>query len=33
VAAIDGFYADALDPVNGEFLLQLVGVVDDPFMA
>ncbi|NNE52472.1 MAG: DUF4214 domain-containing protein [Sulfitobacter sp.] len=32
VAAIDGFYADALDPTNGEFLLQLVGVVDDPFM-
>ncbi len=31
VAAIDGFYADALDPENGEFLLPLVGVVDDPF--
>ncbi|WP_282048420.1 DUF4214 domain-containing protein [Sulfitobacter mediterraneus] len=31
VAAIDGFYTDALDPSNGEFLLQLVGVVDDPF--
>jgi len=31
VAAIDGFYTDALDPISGEFLLQLVGVVDDPF--
>jgi len=31
VNAIDGFYADALDPANGEFLLQLVGVLDDPF--
>ena len=31
VAAIDGYYADALDPTTGEFLLQLVGVVDDPF--
>ena len=27
----DGFYADALDPTNGEFLMPLVGVLDDPF--
>jgi len=32
-AAIDGYYADALDPNNGEFLLQVVGVLDDPFAA
>jgi len=31
VAAIDGYYADALDPDNGEFLMPLVGVLDDPF--
>ena len=31
VAAIDNFYTDALDPDNGEFLMQLVGVLDDPF--
>jgi hypothetical protein len=31
VTAIDGFYADALDPSNGEFLMQVVGVLDDPF--
>ena len=31
IDAIDGFYADALDPNNGEFLMQLVGVLDDPF--
>jgi hypothetical protein len=31
VAAIDGFYADALDPNNGEFLMQVVGVLDNPF--
>lgn len=30
-SAIDGYYADALDPENGEFLMQLVGVLDDPF--
>jgi len=33
VAAIDGFHADALDPETGEFLLELVGVIDDPFAA
>ena len=31
VAAIDGFYQDALDPNNGEFLMQVVGVLDNPF--
>ena len=31
VTAIDGYYADALDPTNGEFLMQVVGVLDDPF--
>ena len=31
VAAIDGYYTDALDPTNGEFLMQVVGVLDDPF--
>ena len=30
VAAIDGYYADASD-LSGEFLLQVVGVLDDPF--
>lgn len=31
VAAIDAFYDDALDPLTGEFLLQVVGVLDSPF--
>ncbi|MDF1727052.1 MAG: peptidase S8/S53 subtilisin kexin sedolisin, partial [Sulfitobacter sp.] len=31
IAAIDGHYADALDPVTGDFLMPLVGVIDDPF--
>ncbi|WP_104017137.1 DUF4214 domain-containing protein [Roseovarius nitratireducens] len=31
VAAIDTFYANAVDANNGEFLLQVVGVLDDPF--
>jgi hypothetical protein len=31
VAAIDAYYADALDPDTGEFLMQVVGVLDDPF--
>lgn len=30
MAAIDGFYAEALDPTSGEFLMQVVGVLDDP---
>jgi hypothetical protein len=32
VAAIDGHYADALVAETGDFLMQLVGVIDDPFM-
>lgn len=31
VAAIDAYFEDALDPTNGEFLMPLVGVLDDPF--
>ncbi len=31
VAAVDGFYNEALPVDGGEFLLNLVGVVDDPF--
>ncbi|NNE50974.1 MAG: DUF4214 domain-containing protein [Sulfitobacter sp.] len=31
VAAIDGFYTDALDPTNGEFLMPLIGVLDEVF--
>lgn len=31
VNAIDGFYADALDPDSGDFLMPLIGVLDDPF--
>jgi hypothetical protein len=31
IAATDAFYEAALDPENGEFLMQLVGVIDDPF--
>ncbi|MGA9412635.1 MAG: DUF4214 domain-containing protein [Roseobacter sp.] len=31
VNAIDAYYTDALDPTNGEFLMQVVGVLDDPF--
>lgn len=33
VGAIDGYYADALDPNNGEFLMPVIGVLDDPFSA
>lgn len=33
VTAIDGYYADAQDPETGEFLMQVVGVLDDPFAA
>ena len=29
--AIETLYQDALDPTSGEFLFQLVGVLDDPF--
>ena len=31
VNAIDGFYQDALSPNNGEFLMPVIGVLDDPF--
>lgn len=31
ISAIDDFYADALDPTSGEFLMQVVGVLDNPF--
>ena len=31
VAVIDGFYADALNPDTGDFLMPLIGVLDDPF--
>ena len=31
-AEMDADYAEALDPLAGEFLMPLVGVVDDPFM-
>ncbi|MBM1631203.1 tandem-95 repeat protein [Sulfitobacter mediterraneus] len=29
--AIDAYFEDALDPNTGEFLMQLIGVIDDPF--
>lgn len=31
VAEIDQLYSEALDPNSGEFLVQLVSVIDDPF--
>ena len=31
VNAIDSFYQDALDPNDGEFIMQVVGILDDPF--
>jgi hypothetical protein len=31
VNAIDAFHLEALDPSTGEFLMPLVGVLDDPF--
>ena len=31
IAAIDDYFADALDADTGEFLMPLVGVIDDPF--
>ncbi|MFG6661564.1 M64 family metallopeptidase [Sulfitobacter sp. 915] len=31
ITAIDAFYASALDPTEGEFLIQVVGILDDPF--
>lgn len=31
IAAADEFYQAALDPLEGEFLMKVVGVLDDPF--
>lgn len=31
VDAVDAFYASALDPATGEFLMPIVGVLDNPF--
>jgi hypothetical protein len=31
IAAIDNHYSEALDPDTGDFLMSLVGVIDDPF--
>ena len=31
VAEIDAFHEAALDPVTGELLLPLIGVLDNPF--
>ena len=31
IAAVDEFYSDALDPFDGEFIMPLVGVLDNPF--
>ena len=31
VTAIDSYYADALDPTTGEFIMKVVGVLDNPF--
>jgi Ca2+-binding RTX toxin-like protein len=31
LAAIDGYYAEAQDPDTGEFLMPVIGVLDDPF--
>ena len=31
IAATDQLYADALDPNSGDFLMPLVGVIDNPF--
>ncbi len=33
VSTIDGFHNAALNPTSGEFLMPLVGVLDDPFAA
>ena len=32
ISEVDRIYADALDPLNGEFLTPLIGVIDDPFV-
>ena len=31
VAQADRFYTDALDPVSGEFIMQVTGILDTPF--
>lgn len=31
VSAVDSYYREALDPDSGEFLMQIVGILDDPF--
>ncbi|WP_281969166.1 DUF4214 domain-containing protein [Roseovarius nanhaiticus] len=31
VSAIDGYYAEAQDPTSGEFLVSVVGILDNPF--
>jgi hypothetical protein len=31
VEVADSYYELALDPDNGQFIMQLVGVLDDPF--
>ena len=31
MAQIDAFYEDAFRPEGGEFLFQLVGILDNPF--
>ena len=31
VAGIDGYYSDALDPISGEFIMQVTGLLDVPF--
>jgi hypothetical protein len=33
VDLIDDFYQDAMNPFDGEFLLQVIGVMDNPFFA
>ena len=33
ITAIDGYYSSALDPTDGEFILQVIGVLDNPFIA
>ena len=33
IAVIDSMYADALDPQSGEFLMQVIGVLDNPYVS
>lgn len=32
VSAVDAFYSDALNPTDGAFLLQVIGVLDSPYL-